>query len=153
MKTVQSCLLAAALLLTAAAPLMAQRGEQRATSRVQRNPIEIILDNRAELELTDDQVSQLTAINERLAEANGDVIEEIRKVRGQTRPASRQDVEQLMEKTQPLLDKIEENNRKALEEAEAFLTDEQKAKARELVQRERDRIREQMRPRVIRRGW
>src|SRR5690606_42109220 len=67
--------------------------------------------------------------------------------------SNRQEAERLREAMQPLLERMEENNREALEEAEAALTEEQRAKAHELVQRERDRLRDQMRPRVIRRGW
>jgi len=147
MKTVQSSLLIAALMLTAAAPLAAQQGRQGAVDRRQRSSLEILLDNRAELALTDDQVTKLTALNEKLAETNRIVAEEIRKVRGSYRPSNRQEAEQLRDAMRPLIEKIEENDRKALEEAEALLTDEQRQKARELVRK----AREQMRPRVIRR--
>src|SRR5690606_5171472 len=133
MKTVQSGLVTAALLLAAAAPLAAQRGEQAAVSRRQLNALEIILSNRAELALTDDQVAKLNALNERLAEANKPVVEEIRKVRSRARPSNRQEAERLREAMRPLIEEIEENERKALEEAEALLADEQKVKARELI--------------------
>lgn len=148
MKTVQSGLVTAALLLAAAAPLAAQRGEQAAVSRRQLNALEIILSNRAELALTDDQVAELTALNERLAEANRPLVEEIQKVRGQARPSNRQEAEQLRQAMRPLIERIEENERKAVEEAEALLADEQRVKARELL----EKARQPMRPRTIRRG-
>src|SRR5690606_42128967 len=97
MKNLQSCVLAAALLLAAAAPLAAQRGQQRSVDRVQRNPIEILLDNRTELDLTDEQVARLNAINERLTEENRAVVEELREVRGRSRPSNRQEAERLRE--------------------------------------------------------
>ena len=87
-------------------------------------PIYALIGYRQELELTSEQIAALDEIAQRLEEENEPLIEELQKNTRQSRSRG-----QLVVRTEgeELLKQIRENQRKAVEEVEALLTEEQKA--------------------------
>ena len=177
-----SLALAAGLLAVPFATGSAQAGARdtvRARARIQADgprhnmramrmaPIQRLLAQRERLELTDAQVTRLTAIQTRYADLNKPHLETLKAARSDTagrarpaRPAGSPPMtpEQRLEMRQQMLDRqkaflaahpevsrahaaIAENSRKAQDEVQSILTDEQKA----LLKQRMDR-RERMRP-------
>jgi hypothetical protein len=133
-------------------------------------PIQRLIAQRERLKLTDEQVARLTAIQTRLAEANKPHLEAIKAARsdtaGRPRPERRTErapmtPEQRIEMRQQMLDRqkaflaahpevsrahaaVAENHRKAHDEVEAVLTDEQEKLLEQRMERGRDPMRRGM---------
>lgn len=148
MKTVAGAVMALALV---AAPALAQGGQGRGgmdgrgmraggPAGMERNPAEFVLQHRADLALTAEQVGQLEAIQARVQQENGPRWEQLRAVFGERSPADmsveeRQQLRDRMGELQPVREEIRATNRAAGEQIHAILTDEQDAKLRPMMQR------------------
>ncbi|MGE5925970.1 MAG: hypothetical protein ACM357_01345 [Gemmatimonadota bacterium] len=142
-------------------------GPHRDMGRMRMAPIQRLIAQRQRLQLTDEQVSRLTAIQSKLTEANKPHLETLKAARNDTtarpRPEPRTErtpltPEQRLERRQQMLDRqkaflaahpevskahtaIAENHRKAQDEVKAVLTDEQE----KLLEQRMDRQRRPMR--------
>jgi hypothetical protein len=112
----------------------------------QSNPIQVVLDARAELKLTDEQVALLEPARVRLEAVNAPLVARMDSLR-QTMPAARgqgagggagagnrEAMQAAMATLQPVRDQIQENNRLALESVRPHLDAAQWARVNELVQ-------------------
>lgn len=142
-------------------------GPHREMGPMRMAPIQRVIAQRERLKLTDEQVSRLTSIQSKLAEANKSHLETLKAARSDTsarpRPEPRAErtpmtPEQRLERRQQMLDRqkaflaahpevsrahaaIAENHRKAQDEVKAVLTDEQE----KLLEQRMDRQRRPMR--------
>ena len=142
--------LAAALVLLAA-PLAAQgRGQGPGMpgmrgggpGAMERNPAALVLDHRAELDLTDEQVSRLEVIRERVAGENGPRWEQLREAFGDVAPQElsveeRQALRDRMRELRPLRQEIRATNRAAGQEIHEILTVEQSTALRTIMHADR----------------
>mgnify|MGYP000053028929 CR=1 FL=1 len=117
------------------------RGPGGAMQRLRRNPVAAILERRADLQLTNEQVAKLEAIRKKLDEQNAPLLAKLDEARGNApgggAPASdeqREAMRQRMAELRPVLQQVRENNRKAIEEASAVLTPEQRQKVRGILE-------------------
>jgi gas vesicle protein len=139
----------------------------REMGRMRMAPIQRVIAQRERLKLTEEQVNRLTAIQSKLADANKPHLETLKAARSDTtarpRPEARTErtpmtPEQRLERRQQMLDRqkaflaahpevsrahtaIAENHRKAQDEVNAVLTDEQE----KLLEQRMDRQRRPMR--------
>jgi hypothetical protein len=156
MRKVSMALTIAAGLAVMAAPAVAQIGtEVRERPAVQgrgmmggapgarvHNPASLLLERRAELGLTADQVRQIEAIQARVAQQNAARMEQVRAAmadRGMRSPRDvpaeereqlRQQMRDRMEQLRPVRQQIRETNRSAGQEIHALLTDDQRQQLR-----------------------
>ena len=105
---------------------------------VQRNIIEVIIAQKADLTLTAEQITSLEPIAKKLDEQNKPVLEEVQKLRG-SGTSPREMSEQQREQMRPLMEKLRENREAALKEAQPVLTDAQRDKLRQLMEERRPR--------------
>jgi Spy/CpxP family protein refolding chaperone len=140
---VRSRILGAALLVLAALPvaLDAQRpggpGSGPALQMLQRNPIQVVLDARSELGLTEGVVARLEAVRDRLQEQNRVPlvrIDSLQQAMPRAERGNREATQAMMERIRPLRQEVQENNRRALEEIRPHLTATQWERVNELVQ-------------------
>lgn len=139
---------ALAALVLVAAPLAAQgQGRGPAMGRgmmrggpdgMGRNPVAVVLDHRAELELTADQVRQLEAIRERVEAENGPRWERLKAAFGDADPSQmsdeeRQALRERMRELQPVRQEIRATNRAAGGEIHEILTEEQETRLRPIM--------------------
>lgn len=139
----QMILFSLAGLLLAPIPLLAQRpggtggpGSGPAIQMLQRNPIEAIVDARAELGLTEEQVARLEPVRARLLEQNRENLARIDSLLQSTpRAASgnREAMQAVMERVRPLRQKVQENNQAALQEIRPHLSTAQWEKVTEML--------------------
>jgi Spy/CpxP family protein refolding chaperone len=138
--------LAVALLAAApAASLAAQTGapahpREHAQGQQQRggprNPVARLLEKRAELGLTDRQVTQITAIQAELDRQNQPLMRQMQAFRGPGRDgqrpseADREAMRQRREQARPVMERMRQNNQAAMERVQALLTAGQKEKVR-----------------------
>lgn len=118
------------LALPVAAHAQNPQGPGRGQGRMMMSPAAMLLEHKAELGLSADQVAKLEKISSALQEKNAPIMEKMRQAR-----QSNADRSQM----QPLMEQMRENNDAARKEVMAILTPEQQKKAQELVaQRRRD---------------
>lgn len=158
-----------------AAPALAQAGtDVRERPAVQRrgmmmagpgmraqNPGALLLERRAELGLTAEQVRQIEAIQARVQQQNAARIEQLRGALGDLRARDmselsveerqrlRAGMRERMRELQPVRQQLRETNRAAGQEIHALLTEQQRDQLRAL---RREHMREQMRERRGQRG-
>jgi Spy/CpxP family protein refolding chaperone len=103
---------------------------------LRQNPVQRVLDARADLGLTDAQVARLEPIRARLEARNRSYLARLDSLR-QTMPdpniANRDAVQASMEQIRPIRQEIQENNRRALDEIRPHLTPSQREKVDDLV--------------------
>ncbi|HET9982820.1 MAG TPA: Spy/CpxP family protein refolding chaperone [Longimicrobiales bacterium] len=95
------------------------------------NPVAMILEHKADLSLTDQQVTKLQDIQKKLEEKNKPLREQMQK---ETNGASFRDLtDEQREKLRPVFEDLRENSRKAMDEVREVLTPEQQKKMRDLM--------------------
>lgn len=138
------------LLLLLPLPLSAQRsGDDDGNRARDRGPVEMLLRQRSELGLSDEQVARLRVVEQRMEEKNAPLIAELVRIRRELHgerqrkeersDEQRREVRRRMAAARPLMKQIRENNRAAMREVGGILTAPQKARLRELLRERRDR--------------
>ncbi len=144
-----------AAVLAAPQPAPAQEQDGGKTRRA-RDPIAGMIEHRAELGLTDDQVARLEAVHERYREQHKALREQIHQIIGdQPKPAplegaSREERREARRKRHeelvaqhpelgPIFDQLKANHQAAREEVKAILTPEQQQKLQQMHKEWRDR--------------
>lgn len=143
-------------------------GPRREMGRMRAAPIQRLIAQRERLKLTDEQVTRLTAIQTRLAEANEPHLDALKAARsdtaGRPRPERRTErtpktPEQRLEMRQQMLDRqkaflaahpevsrahaaLAENHRKAQDDVKSVLTDEQEKLVEQRMERQRRPMRQ-----------
>ncbi|MEW5930851.1 MAG: hypothetical protein AB1941_25600 [Gemmatimonadota bacterium] len=147
--------LAAALLAAAPAPaLLAQQGPGAAGAHAQHqdgrqgrhgprfSPVAALLEHRAELKLTGDQVSRLESIQRDLEQKNEPLHRQLEAARPQRRqgerqaPPTEQELQAMrarMEQIRPQIEQLRANQQAAMEQVRSVLTDEQEQAARQYL--------------------
>lgn len=143
---------AVAALALIAAPLAAQGGAGRqgpamgrgmmqgGPEAMARNPATVVLEHRAELNLTDDQVTNLEAIQDEIQKQNGPRWEQLKAAFGGDDPAEmtveqRQELRQKMQELAPVRDSIQQTNRTLMASFHETLTTEQQHTLQQLMSR------------------
>ncbi len=144
---------AAAVLALMAAPAMAQggpggrqgpamgRGMMRGgPAAMARNPVAVVLDHQAALELTAEQVQTLEGLKARLDEENGPRWEQLTAAFGDADPAEmtveeRQAMRDRMQELDPVRQEIRASNRAAMAEVHELLDDSQETRLRGIMRR------------------
>lgn len=109
-----------------------------------RSPVEMLLRRRAELELSDDQVARLQAIDQRMEERNRPHVQKLvamrralpAELRGSHREmtdAQKAEFRERMKEARPLMEQIHESNRSAMREVGEVLTADQKSRVRTIL--------------------
>ncbi|HEU0052777.1 MAG TPA: hypothetical protein VFQ39_06355 [Longimicrobium sp.] len=171
----------AAALLAAPVPMLAQtqqpapRAERqhrehgdrmRGEGRQMRSPLQGLIERRQQLNLTDDQVRRLTAVQQRLETENRPLLDQLRGLRGPdgARPRERGELtqeqrqqlraqrEQIRERARPVAEKLRANRESAMREVQSILTDAQKQQLRQFRQEHGRKGREGREGREGRRG-
>jgi hypothetical protein len=131
---------AVALMLLLVPTVLLAQGESRRAGRrggpdgMQRNVIEIIIEKKADLSLSAEQVAQLEPIARKLEEDNQPVLAELQKLRGNT--GMRDLTEEQRTQMRAQMDKLRDNRTAALEQANAVLSTDQKEKVRTLLRQQ-----------------
>jgi hypothetical protein len=137
------------VLLALAAPALGQEAAAD-VEPVPRSPLEELIERRAALALTPDQLSRLEIIRERLATRNEPLVERMMTLRGQWRrlrantDARRGDgqaaerLTRIRANADRLRARIQSNNRTAMQAVNRLLTREQRAQLRSLLAERRD---------------
>jgi Spy/CpxP family protein refolding chaperone len=141
-----------AALIAAPAPVLAQQPQPMPLPRaemgpraMQGPPLGFLLRNQAELGLTDEQITRLQQVAQRLEQQNQPLLEQLRAAGIPVRPERRQGVREMtpeqrrelrqrLEAHRPTLMQMRENAHTAMQEAREVLTPEQQQRMRELVQ-------------------
>ncbi len=123
----------ALMILPAVAAAQRGRGARMGQdSTMQQNVVEIVLEHKADLALTSDQIAKLQPIAKSLEEKNKAVLEEVRKFRGGgARP--RDMSEEQRQQMRALMEKVRDNRTAALDEMRPVLNEDQMKKVRELA--------------------
>ena len=117
------------LLLLPAGVLAQGRVERRVGARPQANLIEQVLQHKADLALTAEQVGKLETLSTQLSEKQKPIIEEMRKQReGGARP--REMTEAQREEARKTMEKLRAHREEALNALNDVLTDEQEQKVK-----------------------
>lgn len=148
------CILVTAVLCLAPAALLAQGGGGRGMggrggmmgAMSGRSPVAFVIDHKADLQLSDDQVAKLQDIEKKVEDKNKPLVEKMRQAwGGGERPdfqsMSDEDRQALREKIRPITQEIRDNDDAARQEANGVLTSEQKSKVEELMQQMRQQRR------------
>src|SRR5262245_12577981 len=108
-----------------------RKGRHGGKEGMQANVIQVIIDHKAELALSPEQIAKLEPIARKLGEQNKPFIEEMQKIRGDTnlRELSTEQREQM--RTQ--MGKLRENREAALTQARTILKPEQQTRLRDIV--------------------
>lgn len=137
-------------LMLLAAPLAAQGGGRGPAmgrgmrgggpGAMARNPVAVVLDHRADLELTDDQVQKLETLREHVQQANEPRWQQLKEAFGDADPRSmsveeRQALRERMQALQPVREEIRAANREAMDEVHELLTDEQETQLHGIMRR------------------
>ena len=107
--------------------------------------VRIAMQAKDSLGLTADQITKLEAIEKELATTNQPLREKSQKVRDSVLAGrdmaslSREDRQPIMQATRPMMEEMMKNDAAAWTRAEAVLSDEQKVKARQLIEERRNR--------------
>jgi Skp family chaperone for outer membrane proteins len=131
-------LVAALVLLLVPSALFAQGGRQgrgAGMGMATMNAAKILLENRAELTLTDDQAAKLQTIADSLEKKNAPFAAEMEKVRAAGGMQSMSDADR--EKMRGNMQQARTNGEAAQKEIDVVLTAEQKTKAEEILARNR----------------
>ena len=172
--------LAVAIVLAAPLPALSQVPGQRSPGRgaemrqPEHRPFELLLENRAQLGLTDEQVRRLEAIRNRLEEQNRPLREQLRTARERLMEQRRAEMQKLApeqrrermrqmrqrrdpgdgrprmalpSELRPIAERLRANTERAAEEARDVLSVEQRIRARELARTRMQQRREEMRRR------
>lgn len=126
------------------APLPPREERASPDKHSHRSPVEMLLRRRAELELSDDQVVRLQAIDQRMDDRNRPHVEQLVamrralpvELRGSYRAmtdAQKSDFRERMKEARPIMEKIHENNLSAMREVGEILTADQKARVRTIL--------------------
>lgn len=150
MRTVKAIAGVVVGLALVAAPLAAQAGQGRAgmgrgmaaggPAAMARNPVAVLLDHRADLGLTEDQVGRLESLSQRVAAENGPRWEQLRAAFGDEAPADmtaeeRARLRERMRALDPVRAEVRETNRAAMDEARSVLTADQLEKLPTIMRR------------------
>ena len=152
MRGLKSGVSAVAALALIAMPLAAQgagRGQGPAMGRgmmqdgpeaMLRNPATVVLEHRAELELTDQQVQALETIQARIDEENGPRWAQLKEAFGDADPAEmtvedRQALRDRMQELAPVRAEIRQTNRTLMDSFHEMLTDDQETTLRGIMRR------------------
>jgi len=144
---------AAPVVVEAQAP-RAAAGQQQAERGGWHSPISRIVEHRAELGLTTEQVSRLQGIQQRLQQQNAPLMEQVRASGAWREGAAKADRgdrapradgarrgaragRQVPEEMRPVMNQIRDNNRAAHQEVRSVLSDQQQVRLRELAQQQR----------------
>ncbi|MBX6366128.1 MAG: Spy/CpxP family protein refolding chaperone [Gemmatimonadetes bacterium] len=133
MRHVNRMLLALGLLALPAAVSAQRPGGPggRGMMMMRGDPVAMILEHKADLGLTDEQVTKLQDVQKRLEEQNKPLREQMQK---EMNGASFRDLtDEQREKLRPVFEGLRENSRKAMDEAREILTPEQRDKMRDLM--------------------
>jgi hypothetical protein len=97
------------------------------------NVIQMMIEHKADLALTAEQIAKLEPIGKKLEEQNKPVVEEMQKIRGTTnvRELSQEQREQMRAQ----MGKLREHRKAAMTEANTILTQEQQTKLRDMMQK------------------
>lgn len=129
-------------LLAAPANSLVAQGPQGAGRGGPGGPVAALLENRAELGLSAEQVTRLEAIRAELDRKNQPVQEQLRQLRGDLprerpsaapTPEQRESFRAQREQARPLMEQMRANAREAAEQARAVLTDQQRGRAESLL--------------------
>ena len=143
----------ALLLACAPAPVVAQRpgpGPEAQHRKPMHGPVEKLLQNRAELQLSAEQVSRLEQIDARMRDRNRAYVQRLIELRRgshfephvrreEMTPEQRAEFDRRVAEVRPLLEKIHANNWAAMKEVGSVLNPEQKARVREMLRDTRER--------------
>jgi hypothetical protein len=153
--TLLAMLAAAPAAVLAQQPMPLPRAETAAPAHgaKQGAAVGFLLQHRAELGLTDQQISRLQQIAQRLEQQNQPLLQQLRDagipVRPERRegvrdmtPEQRQQLRQRMEAHRPTLMQMRENTRTAMEEARGVLTSEQQQRMREIARESAPELRD-----------
>lgn len=144
----QRVLFAAGWLLAALVPAEATPQAVGDTAQIQRSPLELLLEHRDTLELTPEQLAQLDLIRDRLRRQNEPLVGRMLTMRQQwqrERLAAQQggaaretpQLRRLRARAQPVHDRIQQNNRAAMQAVNRMLTPEQRQRLRGIVEQNR----------------
>lgn len=115
------------------------------TAQSQRSPLELLLEHREALELTPEQLGQLDLIRDRLRRQNDPLVGRMLRLRAQwqrERMAARgggaaqesPQLRRLRAQAQPVHERIQQNNRAAMQAVSRILTPEQRQRLRRIVE-------------------
>jgi hypothetical protein len=125
-------------LMAAAPPVVeaqrAPQGQERAMRTPGQMPLARMMERQAELGLTAEQVARLESIQSRLQQQNAPLVAQVREARMGAERGER-GARQVPEEIRPAMQQLRQNNRAAMEEVRAVLSDEQRAKLRETMRR------------------
>lgn len=135
MRKLAGFLLATALVVPTA---LSAQGGPGGGRMMMRNPIAIAIDHKSDLQLTDDQVAKLTAIEKALTEKNAPVREKMQQLRQGVDFQSMTDEQrqEMRQKAMPLMQEMRANTDAARANAEKLLKPEQVTKLQEILQQE-----------------
>ncbi|NIP80405.1 MAG: hypothetical protein GWM90_14750 [Gemmatimonadetes bacterium] len=141
----------AAALALAAAPLAAQGGPGRGPAQgrgfmaggpgaMARNPVQVVLDHRAQLELTAEQVATLESLRDRVQAENAPRWHQLQEAWGDVDPRAlsveeRQELRQRMQELAPVRDQIRTTNRAAMDQVHELMTAEQESQLHGIMRR------------------
>jgi hypothetical protein len=145
----RNLLLAAALLAAAPAPaLLAQQGTGTPAEGAEhgqhamRSPVQTLIDHRADLGLSDDQVGRLRQIDQDLHRQMEPLHQQLEQLHAgmpghaqgqQMSDADHQAMHQRMEQAHPLMEQVHKIHQDAMQRVSAVLTPEQREKAHQLM--------------------
>ncbi|MQA91749.1 MAG: hypothetical protein GEU90_16265 [Gemmatimonas sp.] len=119
-------------LLILPATLQAQQRPGGSMGAMRTNPVARLLEQRDSLTLSEDQVEGLETIRARLDEQNEPLLAQL-----PDGPPSGGDRRAAMQQIRPVIEELMTNNRAAIDEAMALLTEDQQGQAREMLPRPR----------------
>ncbi len=127
------------LLLPSLALAQGRRGGRgMGPDAMQRNVIQVMIEHKTELSLTNDQIAKLEPIGKKLEEQNKPILEEMLKLR-QSGGNARDITEEQRQQMRTQMEKVQENREAALKDARDVLTEEQLSKLREVMRDMRPR--------------
>lgn len=145
----------------APAALAAQERPDSMVERARRGPMELLIQHRDSLGLTDDQVARLRDIRDRVSEANSPLVREMLEIRRDVRerlpedarerrrgrglrdldPELRRELRPQIERARKLLREIRMHNRRAMRAVRDVLTQEQRERVRTWMRERRGALR------------
>jgi LTXXQ motif family protein len=136
-----------ALFLTGLTPLVASAQGDEVPAELPASPLQLLLEHRGPLELTSEQVGDLEQIRERLASTNDPLVQRMMNLRRQwqqERRAARNGREQaparlegIRAQAERIRERIQQNNRAAMQRVNRMLTPPQRKQLRTIVQERR----------------
>ena len=129
-----------ALLLLPTAAIAQRPRAERGQQQPQNNAVELVLEQKAKLNLTTEQVTKLQTFAKQLEEKNKPTIEQIQKLR-ESGTRARDMSEEQRAAMRKLMDTIQANRKAAMDSVRTVLSDEQKKALKELLEEQRPRRR------------